>query len=190
MDILAKLFEFLEENQNIASAASALTSAAAAVFALLLSFLAMRVAINSAKQQRIHNTLTVSPIPEVTVADYENSLRVKLQNHGSGPLLIKSFIATFHGNSCNSLIDCMPNLRDRNWTNFAGAIDGRALLPGNEIVLIELTAHPREVDFSINRDLARLSLSETEIVIQYSDIYGSNFSAYKKALSWFGRNLE
>lgn len=189
MDKLTGLFEFLEKNQSVASAAAAMTSAAAAILALLVSVIAVLVALISAKQQRTHNTLTVKPIPEVTVGDYENCLRVKLRNHGSGPLLIKSFIATFHGNSCQSLIDCMPNLGDVHWTNFTGVIDGRALLPGKEIVLIELTAE-NKVNFSISRDLARLALSETTIVVQYSDIYDSSFSPYKKSLSWFGRNLE
>lgn len=190
MDTLTHLFELLEKNQNIASAVSAITSAAAAIFALLVSLYAVRVAIDSAKQQRIHNTLTVKPIPEITVTDYENSLSVKLRNHGSGPLLIKSFIATFHENSCQSLIDCMPDINGRHWTNFAGVINGRALLSGQEIILLELTADVKEVDFSLPRDLARLALSQTEIVVQYSDIYDSFFSPYKKSLSWFGRNLE
>lgn len=190
MDKLTELFEFLEKSQSVASAAAAMTSAAAAMLALLVSVIAVLVAVISARQQRVHNTLTVRPIPEVTVGDYENSLRVKLRNHGSGPLLIRSFIATFHGNSCQSLIDCMPDLGDVHWTNFAGVINGRALLPGKEIVLIELTSDQKESNFSIPRDLARLALSETEIVLQYSDIYDSTFSPYKKSLSWFGRNLE
>ena len=84
----------------------------------------------------------------------------------------------------------MPDLGGRHWTNFTGVINGRALLPGKEIVLIELTADQKEANFSIPRDLARLALSETEIVVQYSDIYDSTFSPYKKSLSWFGRNLE
>ena len=190
MDKLTGLFELLEKNQSAASAAAAMTSAAAAILALLISVIAVLVALISAKQQRVHNILTVRPIPEVTVGDFENSLRVKLRNHGSGPLLIKSFIATFHGNSRQSLIDCIPGHDDVHWTNFTGVIDGRTLLPGKEIVLIELTAGPEETNFGIPRDLARLALSQTEIVVQYSDIYDSTFSPYKKSLSWFGRNLE
>ncbi|MDX9672271.1 MULTISPECIES: hypothetical protein [unclassified Pseudomonas] len=190
MDTLANLFEFLEKNQNIASAVSATASALAAIIAVLVSIYAVRVSAKSAEQQQRHNTLTVKPIPEVTVTDYENSLQVKLRNHGSGPLLIRAFSATFHGRSCKSLIECMPDIGGRHWTNFSGVIDGRALLPGKEIVLIELTASQGETSFNISRDHARLALSETEIVVEYSDIYDSIFLPYKKSLSWFGRNLE
>lgn len=189
MDTLSTTFEYLKQNQGTASAVAALTSAIAAVIALLISLVAVLIAWKTAKQQRKHNTLSVRPIPEVTMADYENSLWVKLGNHGSGPLLIKSFSAVFQGNSCNSLIDCMPDLNGRHWTNFSGAIDGRSLLPGKEIVLIELTAESEETNFSILRDLARLSLSDTEIFVLYSDIYESEFPLYTKSLSWFRRNL-
>ena len=184
------LLEYLKQNQDVASAVAALTSAAAAVIALLISLIAVLVAWRTASQQRKHNKLSVRPIPEITVADYEDSLRVKLRNHGAGPLLINSFSAVFQGSSCKSLIDCMPDLNGRHWTNFSGTIDGRTLLPGKEIVLVELTAEPKEVNFSTPRDLARLALSETQIFVSYSDIYESEFPQYTKSLSWFRRNLE
>lgn len=190
MDTMSNIFEYLRQNQDLASSVAAITSAIAAVAALFISFIAVLVARGTANQQQKHNTLSVRPIPEVTVADYEDSLRVKLRNHGSGPLLIKSFSAVFQGKSCSSLIDCMPDLNGRHWTNFSGTIDGRALLPGKEIVLIELTAEPKEVGFSIPRDLTRLALSETTILVLYSDIYESKFPQYSKTLSWFRRNLE
>lgn len=190
MDILIKLFDFLEKNQNIASAVSAIASAAAAIIAVLVSIYAVRVSAKSAKQQQLHNTLTVKPIPEVMIGDYENSLRVKLRNNGAGPLLVTSLVATLHERPHSSLIDCMPDLRGRHWTNFAGVVDGRALLPGDEIVLVELTAEPGETTFSISRELAKHALSHTEIVIKYTDVQNSVFLPYKKSLSWFGRNLE
>ena len=190
MDTLSTIFEYLKQNDGVAAALAALTSAVAAVIALLISLIAVYVAWRTAKQQREHNTLSVRPIPEVTVADYEDSLRVKLRNHGSGPLLIKSFSTVFRERSCKSLIECMPDLNGRHWANFSGAIDGRTLLPGKEIVLVELTAEPNEKNFSIPRDKARRSLSETEVHVSYSDIYGSDFPQYTKNLSWFKRNLE
>ncbi|HEN8712337.1 TPA: hypothetical protein U8203_002776 [Pseudomonas putida] len=190
MDKLVMLFEFLERNLTLASAISAVASAVAAVVAVLVSIFAVRISAKSAMQQMVHNELSVLPIPEVTVGDYENSLRVKLRNHGAGPLRIKSLTAVFMGVECPTLVDCMPDLKDRHWTNFSGVVDGRTLLPGDEIVLIELTAEQGEVDFSISRDSARHSLSQTEITVNYSDIYDSAFESYKKSLSWFGRNLE
>lgn len=167
-----------------------MTSAVVAALALVVSIAAVIATVRSAKQQKKHNILTVKPIPEVTVADYEDSLRLKLRNHGSGPLLIKSLTAKSQDKSHNSLIDCMPNAADIHWTNFAGNINGRALLPGAEIVSVELTASPSDIDFRTHRDLTRLALSHSEVIIEYSDIYSTKFPAYKKSLEWFRRNLE
>jgi len=190
MDSLVILIDLLERNLNLTSAISAVASAVAAVIAVLVSISAVCISAKSAKQQRVHNELSVIPIPEVTVGDYENSLRVKFRNHGAGPLRVKSLIAVFMGKECKTLVGCMPDLKDRHWTNFSGIVDGRTLLPGDEIVLIELTAEQGEVDFSVSRESARHSLSQVEVFVNYSDIYGSEFERYKKSLSWFGRNLE
>ncbi|MBV4516174.1 MULTISPECIES: hypothetical protein [Pseudomonas] len=190
MQELTELFTFLEKNQSLSSAAAAMTSAVVAVLALIVSIAAVIATVRSAKQQKNHNILTVKPIPEVTVADYEDSLRIKLRNHGSGPLLIKSLTAKFQDKSHDALIDCMPNISDINWTNFAGNINGRALLPGAEIILVELTASPGDIDFRTHRDLTRLALSHSEVTIDYSDIYNTKFPTYRKSLEWFRRNLE
>lgn len=190
MQQLTEAFKLLEENQNLSSAIAATASAIVAFLALIVSIAAVIASVRSTKQQKKHNVLTVKPIPEVTVADYEDLLRVKLRNHGSGPLLIKALTANFQGKPHNSLIDCIPKNSSIDWTNFAGNINGRALLPGAEIILIELTKNPRNTDFSIHRDLTRLALSHSEVVINYSDIYSTKFSAYKKSLEWFRRNLE
>lgn len=188
MEQLAELFVTLEKNQSLASAAAAMTSAVAAILALVISTAAVVATIISTRQQRTHNVLTVKPIPEVTVADFEDCLRVKLRNHGSGPLLVKSLTVKFLDGTYDALIDCMPE--NINWANFAGKVNGRALLPGSEITLIELTAIQNMPDFRTPRDLARNALSHSEIVIEYSDIYGTDFPAYKKSLEWFGRSLE
>lgn len=188
MEQLTELFVILEKNQSLASAAAAMTSAAAAILALVISAAAVIATIVSTRQQRTHNILSVKPIPEVAVADFDDCLRVKLRNHGSGPLLIKALTVNFLGSSYDALIDCMPD--NIAWANFAGIVNGRSLLPGNEITLVELIALQNEPNFSIPRDLVRNALSHSEIVVEYSDIYGSEFPAYGKSLDWFRRNLE
>lgn len=190
MDELVVLFELLESNLAFASAISAVASAVGAAVALLVSIIAVCVSANSAKQQRVHNELSVRPIPEITVVDIDNSLQVKLRNHGSGPLRIESLIAAFMNSVCSTVVECLPELENRHWTNFSGVIDGRTLLPGDEILLIELTAELGEINFNTSRESARNSLSHTEIIVRYSDVYESVFDPYKKSPTWVGRNLE
>jgi len=185
---LGGLFGWLGENESVASALATMAGALTALLALFVSVVSLAVACWTAHVQRRHNKLTVRPLPEVTVADFENLVRVKLRNHGSGPLLIRSFrVAGFNGNQ-ETLVDAVPALPGRPWTNFSGKIDGRALLPGSEIVLLELVEDKGELGFRGHRDLARKALALATITLEYSDVYESSFEAYSKSLQWFGRH--
>jgi hypothetical protein len=75
MDILLNL---LKSAANAANAFGALASAAAAFLALFVSGFSVWISVWSARTQRKQNELSVRPLAEVTVADYEKrySLRV------------------------------------------------------------------------------------------------------------------
>ncbi|MCC8627475.1 hypothetical protein [Xanthomonas vesicatoria] len=180
--------QWLTEHDGVANAMAAIASAAMAALALFVSVFSLGVALWAAHLQRRHNKLSVTPIPEVTVADFEDALRVKLRNHGSGPLLIKSLRVVGYNGGHEKLVDALPSLPGRDWTNFSGKVDGRALLPGSEIVLLELAEDDGEIGFGTSRNLARKALALAEITVSYSDIYGSRFDVYKRSLEWFGRH--
>ncbi|MFT5726213.1 MAG: hypothetical protein ACI8PB_000331 [Desulforhopalus sp.] len=157
-----------------------------AAFAFLVSVISLYVSVRSMKIQRRHNVLSVRPLPEVTVASYENSLRVRIRNNGNGPLIIKSFIAKKGGIEKPSVIEWMEKLQNnRLWTHFATDINNRSVLPGKHIPLLELTELDGEVAFAENRDLCRSWLEDIECFVEYSDVYESKFPLYKKKLDWF-----
>ncbi|WP_424681019.1 hypothetical protein [Frateuria sp. YIM B11624] len=183
-----QLLEWLTANQGITNALATIASAVAALLALFVSFVSLVVAGRSVRVQHKHNKLSVRPLPEVTVADFENILRVKLRNHGSGPLLIKSLRVHGYDGSHETLVDAVPALPQRLWTNFCGNVDGRSLLPGSEIVLLELVEEKGELGFKGSRDLARKALALAVVSVDYSDVYESGFQPYKKSLEWFGRH--
>ena len=185
---LQQLMQWLTEHDGVANAVAAIASAAMALLALIVSIISLVVAFRAAHLQRRHNRLSVTPIPEVTVADFENCLRVKLRNHGSGPLIIKSLRVTGYNGDHEKLVDALPELPGRDWTNFCGTVDGRALLPGSEIILLELEEEDGEIGFGSVRDLARKGLAMAVVSVRYSDIYCSPFSTYRKSLEWFGRH--
>lgn len=185
---LSYLLEWLSDNQTVANAIATIASAVAALLALFVSVVALLIAWWAARVQRHHNKLSVRPVPEVTVADFEDALRVKLRNHGSGPLLIKSLRVNGYNGTEKTLVAAVPALPGRPWTNFAGEIDGRALLPGSEIVLLELADTDRELGFGSSRDLARKALAVATVSLSYSDVYESKFELYSKSLQWFGRH--
>lgn len=183
------LIELLKSDVNAANAFGALASAAAALLALLVSAISVGISVWAVKSERKHNELSVRPLAEVTVADYEDSLRVKLRNHGIGPMIIVAVTVSDGKNAKSSLLEWMPELpNDHGWTNFSGDLRGCTLAPGSEIVLLELTEFEGEEDFSHYRDLVRPSLASLTVNVEFTDIYNTVMQPTKKQLSWFGRH--
>jgi hypothetical protein len=183
------LIDLLNSDANAANAFGALASAAAAFLALLVSAISVGISVWAVRSERRHNELSVRPLAEVTVADYENSLRVKLRNHGVGPMIITSVTVSDGKNAKLSLLDWMPDLpNDHGWTNFSDDLSGRTLAPGSEIVLLELTEYEGEEDFAECRDLVRPALAPLTVNVEFTDIYNTVMPPTKKRLSWFGRH--
>src|SRR5437667_2539614 len=186
--MLDDVLKILVKDANLTNALATIASVIVAGAALVVSVVSLFVARAMLKHQRTHNVLSVKPIPIVTVADHENSLRVKVRNHGSGPLIIKYLSVEDGSRAKESLIDCMPDIPDELlWTDFAGPIANRGVLPGSEIVLIEFAGDPANPVFAKARDRIRAALARLTVIVQYTDIYDSHFTAYVKELSWFGR---
>ncbi len=178
------MYEFLIENTSVASALAATMRVIIAFLALLASSISIYVSVTSLKHQKKNNTLSVSPIPEITVADYENSLR------GSGPLIIKSLTVTKGAESKSDIVKWMRKLpENRPWTHFATDLNNRSIMPGDFIPLLELTEAKDDSNFSEARDLCRVWLKELSCTVIYTDVYETNFSPYTKSLNWFGRNV-
>jgi hypothetical protein len=187
--MLTDLMQQLKADPNTANAFGAVASAAAAFLALAVSAISLVVSLWSLRVQRRHDVLSVRPLPEVTVADYEDSLRVKIRNNGSGPMIIQSLTVWTGTDSKQSLVECMPKLpAGRPWNGFSHRLENRSLLPGADIVLLELTEYEGEQSFAQCRDLTRAALSALTISVKYSDVYDTVLPEYSKSLDWFGRH--
>lgn len=175
---------FLQENQNLALAIGSLISAWAAIVIAIITIIAAYVAYKTSSEQRLHNKLTVRPIPEITIEHSDFSLSIKLVNHGFGPLLVKSFnsINIGSGRSGKSLVECV-DLKGGSWTRSCGAVDGRVILPGQDILLVELIMGRGDTTFNSNQEKAREDLSNVEISVRYSDVYDTNFPPYERNIS-------
>jgi hypothetical protein len=187
--VLQDLLKILSKDANLTNALATVASVIVALAALVVSAVSLFVGRATLTHQRKHNVLSVRPIPEITVADHEDSLRVKLRNHGSGPLIVTELCVSGGGRVEKALIDWMPDLPDDLfWENFAAPInDRRSLLAGSEIILLELNGDPQNPTFATARDNVRALLSRLTVTVSYTDIYDSCFKAYIRELSWFGR---
>ena len=187
---MQELIALLRSDSNAANAFGALASAATAFLALFVSCASVWISISAARSQRKHNELSVRPLAEVTVADYENSLRVKLRNNGTGPMIVLAVTVSDGSITRESLIEWMPSLSGhRPWNTFSHTLRRRTLQPGAELVLLELTEHDGEINFPQCRDRVRRALAPLTVNVEYTDIYETTLRPCKKELSWFGRNL-
>lgn len=187
---MSELIRLLTENKDVSNVVAAVASAIAALLSAVVAGFSLCVARSTLKHQRKHNLMSLRPFAEVTVGDWEETLRVTLRNNGSGPLSLTRLVAGNGAEVRSRLLDWMPDLPDDiYWSNFAGNIDGRSLSPDRAIVLLELQGDATDDAFTAFRDKVRSSLRILTVNVEYMDVYGSCLKPYRKSLEWFGRRL-
>ena len=175
-----------------ADSASGIPEAANVVIALLALIVAATsifLTWRSLKGQERHNRLSVTPMPQIAVGDYENSLFVRIDNNGPGPLIIKDLEVLGGVKKAGDIISLMPALPSgMAWRDYVSGLAGRAIEQGSSLVLISLSGDPEEKSFSDARDICRLSLAKLTVRLTYTDVYGSSFDPCERALTWFARS--
>jgi hypothetical protein len=157
-----------------------------AACAAAISLISLLVALKALKIQREHNYLSVKPIAHFSRGDYEDCIFVKLKNYGTGPLLVDSFTVQSAQSVHRRMIDALDSLaQEVTWDNFTDTIDGRALAPNKEFVLIKAT-----FDKSQNAHRARIrsALAKMTLQLSYKDIYGKQHPSVIEPLIWFARH--
>jgi hypothetical protein len=185
-------FEWLIANKDVANAVAAVASAVMAAVAVFLSFVSLFVSHAALKHQRKHNQLTVRPLAYVTFGDYEDQLFVKVRNNGTGPMIVKSIKIVGAPNPSLPLIVAMPELLPNvNWTNFVEDCAGRSVPPGDELVLLDLSSESSlsNEHFEVSRDKVREALGKLQVLVTYTDIYGTSLPSAKRSLDFFHRTL-
>lgn len=188
MELIDHIFVYLSDNQPLANTVIGITGLFTAAAALIVAVLALIVSLCGLASQRRHHVRSVKPLPIVTISDFEDSLKVELENNGLGPLVVKS-IRVSHGKETKpSLHAWMPPLSaGMIWTSAIGAISGRSIAPGGRLSLIELDWNEVEgeiayTDFILMRDACRTILRELSISISHTDVYGTRLKAYERQL--------
>jgi hypothetical protein len=156
--------------------------------ALIVSFISTALALRAVALQREHNRISVKPLPDFIFGDYENEIKVKIHNHGLGPMIIEKVEVLENDNVIgNNLVDLMPiHPKTIPWEDFVRNLEGRILAPGEEKVLILLSGDSKNRSFITFRDKVREKLASLTIRIRYKGIYDKNVRVYEKALEkWF-----
>ncbi|QKO20655.1 hypothetical protein [Rhodoferax sp. BAB1] len=185
------MLQFLIESPEVANAMATVASAVLAAVACVVAVISLRVSSKTLEHQQAHNVLSVRPIGSIVVGDYENQLFVKVVNNGVGPLLVTSIRVSDGPEPGKALIDQMPELPPEvYWTNFVEDTSGRTILPGGELMLLDLEVGSSKSigQFSIARDQVREALGKLSVEVTYSDVYNSKIDPVARDLKWFHRH--
>jgi hypothetical protein len=193
MELIDHIFVYLSDNQPLANTIIGITGLFTAVAALIIAVLALIMVLCGLASQRRHHVRSVKPLPIVSISDFEDSLKVELENNGLGPLIVKSIRVSHVKDSRGketrpSLHAWMPPLpQGMVWTSAVGALSGRSVAPGGRLSLIELNWDEAEgeiafSDFALVRDAIRTIVRELAISVSHTDVYGTRMEPYERAL--------
>jgi hypothetical protein len=138
--------------------------------------------------------MSVRPIGQFIFDDYEDRIEVKLENRGTGPMVLEEF-AVMRGSEVvgrDSLVNAkeLP-FHDTHVANFVAELAGRVLRPGQELLLLQAKGIPTDEAFANYRKSLREYLSKLTFQVTYKDIYGSRQEpTVRAAEKWYGRHSE
>lgn len=133
------------------------------ILALVTSISAVIFTWLGLKIQRTHNFKSVRPIGKIRIGDYESNIFIRIDNYGTGPLIIKHIVV-------NRVIPSNGTLELIRWTQ-------------------ETDFERNETEVSEIRAELRRKLKDLKIKVVYTDIYEKNEFSDKLKLTWFSRNL-
>jgi len=86
-----------------------MVTATATVFLVIVSIFAVIVAMLSIKSQEKHSKNNAKPICSIRASNYDNFISVRIENNGTGPLILNSIkCACDSGIQGKSLFDLLP----------------------------------------------------------------------------------
>jgi hypothetical protein len=161
-----------------------------AICALVTSVVSLGFSIYFGWCIRDHSRRSVKPLPYVAPSDFENLLAVRLWNYGTGPMILQKVMShNYRDELSGHLIDLLPSLPNGlHFNNYVKVQSGRAIPPGESLDLFEFSIDDIDTNAIAYRDKLRIFLSQLVIYVNYTDIYETTFSTYKRDLTWFQRN--
>ncbi|PKQ62585.1 hypothetical protein BZG02_12775 [Labilibaculum filiforme] len=164
--------------------------------AFMVSLFGIGLSIRTLRIQRRHNYVSLMPIGQIVLGDYEDEIFVKISNAGVGPLIINSVEVYNSKISRSNLIDFldvdMP--RGLTWSDFVKELANKAIRVDEDMYLARVESLDYSEDKSTNYDdfkkSTRATLGGLTILVKYSDVYGKNHFEVSRTLNWFNRTLD
>ncbi|ELP5715284.1 hypothetical protein H4F75_10275 [Enterobacter asburiae] len=153
--------------------------------AMITSVISLFIAYKAQVHQQKHNQLSVKPLAEFLIGDYEDVIFIKIKNQGTGPLIVKEFLTQDSSNSYDRIMDAISEIKlNILWERFTDNIDGRIIAVDKELILLQASFEASEKRL---QKIIRSELSLLELNLTYNDIYGIEQPKLAKKLDWFSR---
>jgi hypothetical protein len=159
------------------------------VCAFVVSCFAIVYQRRSLKLQKKYNEMSIVPIGDIKVGDYEEDIYVSIVNNGIGPLLLQDVFVNDGKKTEKSIIILLPPaFKDTEWADFIGEVTLWALRPGDQVFLLRKKFTSNSSASTEERDRLRKFLMSLTVRITYTDIYQKKSYTSERKLEWFGRH--
>ena len=161
-----------------------------AFLALGVSAFSVMVGTLSLIAQHRHNRLSVRPICQITYRNYADEISVSIANSGVGPLIIeKLWIAKNEKiyEEFNSLVKSVIPCRQGYYRKFIRA-NGKAISADSNLKIFSFDRSDDHENYDAARDAARVEMQDSEIFVQYTDIYGQKYPVTTRKLEDFAKS--
>jgi hypothetical protein len=166
------------------------------VFTVLISVVAIIFTYIGLSIQRKHNHKSLKPIGKIRSFNYENNISLRIDNYGTGPLIIKSiFVNGEDIGSEKGIIDYIPNkfADSLGWRNYTGSYPGRAIPPNENLELLAWspTNYKKNETKKMESDKKKLRkiLKDMTVKVVYMGIYENEIFTDEMKLTWYGNNF-
>jgi hypothetical protein len=160
-----------------------------AISALFISVFGAIITYLTFKNQRIHNIKMIKPILQIGQWDYENKTYIELRNDGLGPAMVDKIKVNKKKKSKTCIYHWLPEKLpgEMNYKNYLTGHENFVIKANDSIALIEIPIDPDNKEQIKYREKIRKIISELEIRIVYSDLYGNKMKTLDKEFWVFKR---
>lgn len=144
---------------------------------VFVAALALIVTIYTAYLQRVHNRTSIKPICTIIEKYHRHNIAILIVNQGLGAMIIDKISVRKGRAERDNLIEFMPKV-DQMWNGFSLEIEGRAILPNQELVLCAIDPKSDAIHQKILD-----ALMDIEIDLYFHDAY-NQIQRVKKKLSY------
>lgn len=184
-----EIVQYLTANPDTTSAISTVVGTIVASLALVVAIVSIVFTWRSLRLQDRHNQLSVQPTPYIALSRIEG-LKVRLENHGFGPLKIVDIDIVGGESGKWNLVDYLPEAEPQYVDVFCvTGLKGRTISANDGINILNVRAKgPKSMSAEYLAEACK-AIGALELRIKFTSVYDQEFPVYSKKLGWFLRDL-